>query len=207
MDAPQREISCLGLVLRAQAFSDRDLIFSLITQNAGKISAIAKSAKASSKFSSGIPDILDLGSFDLKIGRGGLYQVAHFKPQQAFKKIRMSLHTYVAACLWIESLDHLTSEAHHESHELFEIALATLKLIDESGNARNTFKILCEGLDNALTKTGFGSEQIQMPAGLKKLNFQARRIEEISGRQLKSWTAVMEVINSIPSSTPNTGNP
>ena len=197
MDTTNNELSCLCLVVRAQPYSDKDLIFSLLSQKSGKISAIAKSAKGSKKFSSGIPDILDLGTFDLRLGRGSLYQVVHFKPQQAFKKIRSHLHSYVAACCWIESLDLLTLDAHQDSHELFEIALSVLQLIDESSQPRISMKTLCEGLEIALLKTGFGSEHTNAPAGFKKMHALVRRIEEISGRELKSWNAVTEIVQNL----------
>lgn len=197
MHITERELNCIGLVLRAQIYGDKDLIFSIITEKTGKISAIAKGAKAGKKFSSGIPDILDLGSFDLRMGRSQLLQVTHFKPKQAFKNIRSNLNTYICACCWIEALDLLTAEAHQESHELYEIALGVLNLLNGSTETRNSCKILCEGLDAALMKTGFGIENDNSTLGLKKILGQVRRIEDISGRKFKSWEAFLELVKGL----------
>lgn len=197
MQKTSTELSSLGLVLRSQIYGDKDLILSILTIASGKIGVIVKSAKSGKKFSAGIPEILDLGQFELRKGRGPLFYVQNFRPQQAFKRIRSSMNSFVCACCWIEVLEHLTAEAHQDSHELFEIALAVLERLDQSSDARSACRILCEGLDTALGITGFGSEHAILPTGFKKMQALIARITEVSGRELKSWDSVVEIINNM----------
>lgn len=196
MEAKDKQLMCLGLVLRSQEYSDKDLIFSILTENSGKVSAIAKSAKGGKKFSSGIPEILDLGMVELRRGRGPMYYVQSFKPQQAFKQLRINLYSFICACCWIEALDHLTAEAHSESHELFAVAVSVLEAMNQVEDARQSCRVLCQGFDLALIKSGFGSEHQNLAIGYKKMQAQAARIVEMSGRELKSWSSVVELVST-----------
>jgi DNA repair protein RecO len=197
MHIVEKELSCPALVLKSQPYRDKDIIYNILTEHSGKLGVIAKGAKGGKKFLGGIPEVLDLGTFDLKKGRGSLLIVAHFKPKQAFANIRNNLHSYIAACCWIESIDHLTSEAHQDSHELFEISISVLDQLNAAIDTRSSFRCLCEGLEAALAKTGFGSENSELQTGLKKMHILARRIEEISGRPLQSWESVLEIARKI----------
>jgi len=158
---------------------------------------MARSARGGTKFKTGVPDVLDLGSFSLKKGRGSLLFINHFAPQKAFRHIRSNLNSFVCACCWIEALEHLTLEAHTDSHELFAIALEILKGLDGVKEPQLACRTLCEGLDAALHKTGFGSETASLPPGFKKLRSLVLRIEEVSGRQMKSWPSVLEVVQRV----------
>lgn len=198
MEMASKELSCAGLVLRAQEYSDRDLIFTLLTQHSGKVAVLARGARGGQKFKAGIPDVLDVGIFDLRKGRGTLFLIHHYKPEHTFKNLRKNLSSYVCACCWIESLEHLTMEAHQDSHELFTVALAVLKMLDEVNEPKLACRILCEGLDAALQKTGFGSESSGAPPSFKKLQTLVARVEEVSNRELKSWGSVLEIVQSLP---------
>jgi DNA repair protein RecO len=188
------DLSCLGIVVRTQVFSDKDIIISILTETAGKVSAIAKGARGNSRGAFVIPDLIDLGTFELKKSKGELYTVKHFFPKSSYKNIRKNISKFVCANNWIEAIEHLTLDAHQDSHELFEVTLAVLQEIDQSNDLRSTCRILCAGLETALLKSGFGSEGLDYPAGMKKLKLLTRNIENVSGRELKSASAVRELI-------------
>lgn len=198
MGSHPSEFTDKALVLRATPFNDKDLILTLLAEERGKLGIMIRSAKGGKNFKAGIPEILDVGHFSLKSGRGQLAVLRHFKPEKTYQHIRTKLASFVSACCWIEVLEFLTVEGHPDSGELFAAALSVMAELDHAKDAKECCRALCQGIDHALSLTGFGLEVSGAPPSFKKLETAARRVQEIAARPLKTWPDVRRVALQIP---------
>jgi DNA repair protein RecO (recombination protein O) len=120
-----------AIMLRRVDFGDYDLIITFFTLNRGKHSAIAKSAKKSTKRFSGILELFSVLDIVCSTGRGkGLPVLKEATLTHPFPGIRSNIIKTAYASYWAELINEWMEESQKQDqlYHLFKHALAALDL-------------------------------------------------------------------------------
>ncbi|MEE8398513.1 MAG: DNA repair protein RecO [Desulfobacterales bacterium] len=115
-----------AIILRRIDFGDYDLILSLITLNRGKVSAIAKSAKKSTKRFAGILEPFSILDVVCTIGKGRLPVLQEAVLKHPFSVIRSDMTKAAYASYWAELINEWLEDSQRQAdiYHLFHYSLA-----------------------------------------------------------------------------------
>jgi DNA repair protein RecO (recombination protein O) len=131
-----------ALILRRRDYGDFDLILSLLTPEKGKLSAIAKSAKKSTKRFGGVLELFSVLQVVCSSGRrAGLPLLQEAVLKHPFTVIRADILRTAYASYWIELIDAWLEEGQPQ-RELFALLLHVLGQLDQGRLAPELLSIL-----------------------------------------------------------------
>lgn len=133
-----------AIILRRIEYGDHDLIISFMTLNKGKISAIAKSAKKSTKRFGGILEPFSVieGVFTTgKTRRGGLPILQEAALKYPFSMIRSNFLKTAYASYWAELIDEWMEEAQYQS-DVYHLMCYSLKELDSGKTPEAALSVL-----------------------------------------------------------------
>lgn len=120
-----------AIILRRVEFGDFDLILSFLTRDKGKFSAIAKSAKKSTKRFSGILEPFSILRIVCSVGRGrGLPVLQEAALRKPLPSIRTDITKTAYASYWAELIDLWLEEGQNQI-DLFRLLQHVLQQLDQ----------------------------------------------------------------------------
>jgi DNA repair protein RecO (recombination protein O) len=131
-----------ALVLRAVDFGESDLVVHLLVPAAGRLTAIAKGARRSTRRFPGLLDLFNHLRVEVeRPRRGSLARLEHGRLIQAFMGLRTDSRRFALGCYLLELLDRLAPEggARQDLERLFAFAveaLASLEHVQPDRRAR-----------------------------------------------------------------------
>ncbi len=126
-------ISCEAVLLRAVEFGESDLIVHLLTADAGRFTAIAKSARKSLRRFPGTLDLFNRLSIEGRTRpRGGMGFLEKARLVDPYLGLRRDPARYALASFLVELLDRLSPESMEpaEAGHLFALASESLALVE-----------------------------------------------------------------------------
>jgi DNA repair protein RecO (recombination protein O) len=132
----------LSIMLRRIDYGDDDLIITFFTLDRGKISAIAKSAKKSTKRFAGILELFSVLQVVFTRGRGkGLLILKEAEVKQPFSNIRKDIKKTAYASYWTEMISQWLEEERPQA-ELFHLFLHVFEKLDSGFSSGEELSIL-----------------------------------------------------------------
>ena len=147
----------LGIILEKRDLLEADRIYTIYTQERGKIKVLSKGAKkASSKLAGHLEP---LTKSNLMVAQGKRYdRVAGAANVENFPRLKNDFEKTNIAYLITAIVNHLTKE-HHQDQPVFELLDKTLKLLNKTDKKdRGYFFILLTFCLKLLSLSGYGSE-------------------------------------------------
>lgn len=146
-----------GIVLRSQAFKERDRLVSILTENNGRISGIAKGAIHSKRFG-GAFDLFTCIEFRAKDSpQQNLYRIEEANTRRDFHKLRTSLPNISAAGYFVDLILRM-SEERQSARELFLLLAHYLHLLEDR---EVTHEIVRSFEIKLLDRLGYGPNLIE----------------------------------------------
>jgi DNA repair protein RecO (recombination protein O) len=110
------------------------LILTYLTPDKGKLTAIAKSARSSTRRFCGSVELLSVSGIVCTQGRGRLPLLTEASPHCHFQSISSDIRKMAYACYWAEILDAvIENDGRSPEHiEAYELLLTGLKLLDDN---------------------------------------------------------------------------
>ncbi len=140
----------LAIVLRSQPYKERDKIVTLLTENHGKISGIAKGSIHSKRYG-GTLDLFACSHFRYKENPSNLVWIEEANLRKDFVGLRLKLESISAAGYFVDLVNRLTEEK-HPAREIFLLLAHYLTLL-ETHTA--TFEIVRSFEIKLLTRLGW----------------------------------------------------
>lgn len=121
-----------AIVLKNIKYKDSDKIFTLLTKDHGKITAIARGVRKINSKRSGNLDTLNLVSVGICENTGGFRNIEEVKTLDSFKNLKKDLKKSTKA-YYIVELIHKAIEENEEVREVFDLVVKSLKSLDKDG--------------------------------------------------------------------------
>lgn len=135
--------SAKAIVLRSVDFSEQDKLVTLMTENNGKVKAVARSArKIKSRFGAALEPMSHIQLIYFGKVNQELYQLNSCDIIQSFQPVREDLGKLYTGIYFAELIDTLLKEADH-SKELFQLLLEALFSLLTQNNT-DTLRLLFE---------------------------------------------------------------
>lgn len=193
-----------GIVLRSYPLRESDLILRVMTRDLGKLSLLARGAKRSKRRFGGTPEIFEMGSFEIRQGRGSLPLLSGFRCQHISLRIRESLEKFSCAALICESFDLLIQEDQAENGpELFHALFQSLADIDQASDSLFILRAAFQTLSQLLVLNGSLNKDALPKPTRDNLLLIIEQIEKEAERKLQSRSALEHVLSTLkrPAST------
>lgn len=123
-----RKFNTKAVVLKNINYKDADKLYTLLTQDEGKISALAKGVRKITSKRGGNLDTVNLISVSVSQGKGDFLYIEEVKVIESFKKIKASLED-MEDIYYILELVHKSLGENQGSGEIFNLLLETIRLI------------------------------------------------------------------------------
>ena len=147
------EFSASAIMLRRVDYGESDLIITLFTQDRGKVSVIAKSAKKSVKRFAGVLELFSELDVVCKRGRGkGLYILQEASLKEPFSEIRTDIMKTAYASYWAELVHEWIEEGQNQTW-LYHLLLQVLGKLDTGCMPPEALSILFQM--RFITEAGF----------------------------------------------------
>ncbi len=188
----------IGIVLRTFPFGESDLILRVLSAKTGKRSVLARGVrKEKAKFSVAF-DIFDAGEFTTKKGKGSLEVLVHFTPHKSLSLLRSDLDRFVTSSCIVEAFDNLTHENDEdEALEIYETLGLSLRAIEEAKDVKEMLRSVYLAISTLLRSVGFAAIDESKTPSLKNLELLLDATEHHSEKELKSKTAIKEVLQNV----------
>jgi len=120
-----------GVVLKSVNYKDADKLFTILTRDHGKLSAMAKGVRKISSRRAGNLDTLNLVTLKISESRAGFKLIDEVKTLNSFRDTKKS---YELSCLgyYMVELVHRSFEEGHEAGEIFNVLVSCLKALPNS---------------------------------------------------------------------------
>lgn len=120
-----------AIVLKNIKYKDSDKIFTLLTKDYGKTTAIARGVRKISSKRAGNLDTLNLVSVSIHEDIGGMKSIEEVKTIESFKNLKKDLKKSTRA-YYIVELIHKSVEENEKVEDIFNLALKSLRSLDKS---------------------------------------------------------------------------
>jgi DNA repair protein RecO (recombination protein O) len=134
-----------ALVLRAVDFGESDLVVHLLLPGSGRLAAIAKGARRSTRRFPGVLDLFNHLRVEIERSRrGALARIEHARLVDAFVGLRADARRFALGCFLLELLDRLAPEdaARRDAERLFAFATGALAALEVARPDRRTHALL-----------------------------------------------------------------
>ncbi len=192
--APRAEIEISGVVLRAYPYGESNLILKVLTENKGKVSVVAKSARSSKKRFQGGFDIFDTGSFRIRLGSGEILgEVTEFIPLKNFAPIRESLLRIIVGSFIAECFEMVLADDSSEDPKPFNTLTLALEACSHSTQVKEALKAAFLALGSLLEHEGILPTNALVPT-FKNLKYLCQIIENQTHRKIASKEEVFKLL-------------
>lgn len=146
-----------AIVLGSRPIREADQIVTLLSEEAGKISAVARNARRSRKRFMGGLDLFDCGRCTLTAPKGNstLYILEQFSARQSWSSLLKSLESLSLAAFCIELTNLLTAEGDPAGGELFRPLYFSLRALDRATSLDAKLAIDSFYILESLRQSGF----------------------------------------------------
>lgn len=120
-----------AIVLKSIKYKDSDKIFTLLTKDYGKVSAIARGVRKINSRRSGNLDTLNLISVSFYEDSHDMRSIEEVKTIKSFRNLKKDLEKSTKA-YYIVELIHKSVEENEKVEDIFNLALQSLKTLDEN---------------------------------------------------------------------------
>ncbi|MBW6441301.1 DNA repair protein RecO [Patescibacteria group bacterium] len=127
-----------AVVLKSVKYKDSDKIFTLLTKEQGKISAIARGVRKISSRRSGNLDTLNLVLVKIHEDSSGFKNIEEVRTIESFKSIKKNLDKSLKA-YYISELVYRATEEDNQFSGIFELLVKCLKALDKNGYSGDLF--------------------------------------------------------------------
>lgn len=150
-----------AIVLKCHSYKENDLIITFITEDYGKLSAIARGAKKSKKRFPGGIDIFDCGviSFTSNQSRSNLAILESITSRTAWGKLSNSLKKFALASAMIEVTDIFAPEHDLTTSNLYRLLFYSISEINKSSGNANDYTIWIWFALHCLMDSGFSIDE------------------------------------------------
>jgi DNA repair protein RecO (recombination protein O) len=134
-----------ALVLRAVDFGESDLVVHLLLPGSGRLAAIAKGARRSTRRFPGVLDLFNRLRVEIERSRrGALARIEHARLVDAHVGLRGDARRFALACFLLELLDRLAPEgaARRDAERLFAFAVGALAALEHARPDRRSHVLL-----------------------------------------------------------------
>jgi DNA repair protein RecO (recombination protein O) len=134
-----------AVVLRAVEFGESDLVVHLLLPGSGRLAAIAKGARRSTRRFPGVLDLFNHLRVEIERSRrGALARLEHARLIDAFVGLRADARRFALGCFLLELLDRLAPEgaARRDAQRLFAFAVDALAALETARPDRRTHALL-----------------------------------------------------------------
>ncbi|NDC38393.1 MAG: DNA repair protein RecO [Proteobacteria bacterium] len=183
-----------GIILRAHPSGEADLVLKILTPTAGKIAAIAKHARKSSKRFGSALETFDCGRFELRRGRGSLPVLAGFAPISNFVRLRDNLDKIATAALLCELADHLTLEDGEGEPEQFMLLTRGLDTVQFATSRTHLMQVAFDTIAGLMSEAGFLNQELLGTGSVKRLVALLDQAERSTEKKLSTRAAFAEVM-------------
>lgn len=122
-----------GIVLRANAYGESNVIITLLTRELGKIGVVARGAKKTNSRLASVTQLFTYGSFLIQKG-SGLGTLSQGELIDSFRELRSDLVATAYASIVVELTDKAVEEKKNNPY-LFELVLQLLQHMNEGADA------------------------------------------------------------------------
>ena len=122
-----KKINTVAVVLKSINYKDSDKIYTLLTKDLGKISAIARGVRKISSRRAGNLDKLNLVKVGLSEGLGGMRQIDEVSGLNSFRGLKNN-YGLSTKCSYVIELLHKTTEEGGNAEDAFELLVKFLKI-------------------------------------------------------------------------------
>jgi len=149
-----------GIILSVRPLRESDYIAVILTQDLGKIEAIARNARKSTRRFSGGLDILDSGLFELQKPLSGktLYTLRSLEHKNLWKRLTSSLNLLSSALLIAEISERVCGLDDPNSSGVYCVLLETLICLDSLDKQSRISPVLVVALKQLLRHSGFSTQ-------------------------------------------------
>lgn len=196
--APKVEIELRGLVLRTYPYGDSNLVVRILTDQKGKLSLVAKSARHSKKRFAGGFDIFDCGTVRIRTGKTSndiFGEISEFLPIKSFAPLRESITRIIVATFLSECFEYIVAEGDEESLHAYETLFLALEAISHSTEVKEALKAAFLALGSLLEQEGILPTDSLVPTA-KNLLYLCQVIENHSNRKIISKDEVFNLLKS-----------
>lgn len=186
-----------GIIIRTTPSGEADLILTIASASAGKISIMAKHARKSVKRFGGSVDLFDQGTFDTKRGRGSLALLDGFVPRTPFKNLRADLNKLTLAATLCESFDFLVLVDQGTDEESFDLLRLGLEAVDSASDLKQALRGTFLALSSLLSNAGFLDTPATPLPSLKNLVALLSHLERCVEKPLKSKSSLMLLLEAM----------
>lgn len=127
-----KKFNTQAIVLKNIKYKDSDKIFTLLTKDMGKITAMARGVRKIISRRAGNLDTLNLISVGIHESIGGIKDIEEVKTLESFRNLKKDLKKSTKAYYMVE-LIHKSVEENEEVKEIFELLVKSLKSLDKDG--------------------------------------------------------------------------
>lgn len=120
----------LAIILRSQPFQERDRLVTMLTENHGKITGVAKGAIHSRRYGGSL-DLFACSHIRWKETQGEMVRIEEANSRRDFLQLREKLENISAAGHFVDLCQRLT-EDRHEARDVFLLLAHYLKLMEEN---------------------------------------------------------------------------
>lgn len=119
-----------AIVLKNVNYKDAHRIYTLLTKEKGKITAIAHGVRKISSKRAGSLDTLNNISVNISEDKGGFYSISEVKVLNSYAKLKESLD-FILAGLYFSELVDVFLENYHENTEIFTLLKSALTVLSK----------------------------------------------------------------------------
>jgi DNA repair protein RecO (recombination protein O) len=142
-----------AIVLKNVNYKDSHRIYTLLTREKGKISAIARGVRKISSKRSGSLDTLNQVSLNLSEDKGGYYSINEVKTINSFSALKNSLDFVLAGMYFCELVD-IFLDSGHEASDIYTLLKSGLTVLSKNPSKAKMVVNVFEF--RLLDKLGFG---------------------------------------------------
>lgn len=186
-----------GIVLRTYASGDSDLVVRILTQEEGKIAAIAKQNRSTKRTSSASIDVFDCGQFELKRGRGPLRLIKGFTPDRPMHHLRENLDVLTLASVACEVTDILHLEDGGPMLVSYEALANCLSQLSSRSSLKENCAVLFHGLGELLGDAGFLDTSALGRGSRDALVRLMSEAEKAAEKELKTKSSLLELVGRL----------
>jgi len=122
-----------AVVLKNIVFQDADKIYTLLSEDRGKISGIAKGVRKVTSRRSGNLDTLNVIEVHLNVHKSGQNYITEVKTLEAYKNLKKSLELSKQGFYMVELINRFLHED-DEAQPIFKLLVAALSELENKGN-------------------------------------------------------------------------
>jgi DNA repair protein RecO len=126
-----RKLTTEAIVLKHTDYKDTHRIYTLLTRERGKITAVARGVRKISSKRSGSLDSLNYVKLSLNEEKSGMFSIGEVQSINSFSELKKNLdHVFIG--MYFAELVDVFLESDHESYEIFKLLKSALTVLNKN---------------------------------------------------------------------------